>query len=569
LEDWITSTVLEVGHAQVAKTKDHLRPKITPWVFNEATSIERNLSLEGLGLVGYRVDLSSFKSSMAFKIASTLLGGAEHAEAFINLLLADMRLRGGIEMPDVDITDPRFAPRGGGWSFREDGGGDKNLRLYSWMPAAGHNNERLKLTQKVLQIQANAGLFDMKRVDEQANNILSRIWDALETSGILIPYGRTPAARVIDSTAIEVVRGENVTWYACSVCGTLTMHNCLSLCSNASCAGTLEVVDRNADHFVNHHHRWMASNLDIRSLSAKEHTAQWTPREAADVQQDFVNGKINVLSCSTTFELGVDVGELQSVMLRNMPPRTANYVQRAGRAGRRAGSAAFVLTFAKRAAHDMAVYKDPTDMIDGVMRTPYLSIENVRIATRHCYSIVFAEFLRWITEKGHTWKEVRDLFLDEDPKRRMLSLMTDFLQPKLPEEIRSALLRVVPSSLHEEVGLVDDSWIENYLALIKDVESSLNGDYELLSNLRTEAFSNNKDKKVKALGYTIYTLESMQSLGFLATKNLLPKYGFPVDTVEMDTSFGGDLGSKVRLNRDLTLAIGDYAPGNSVVAGGR
>src|SRR5699024_4863614 len=45
LEDWITSTVLEVGHAQVAKTKDHLRPKITPWVFNEATSIERNLSL--------------------------------------------------------------------------------------------------------------------------------------------------------------------------------------------------------------------------------------------------------------------------------------------------------------------------------------------------------------------------------------------------------------------------------------------------------------------------------------------------------------------------------------------
>src|SRR5699024_6447981 len=103
---------------------------------------ERNLSLEGLGLVGYRVDLSSFKSSMAFKIASTLLGGAEHAEAFINLLLADMRLRGGIEMPDVDITDPRFAQRGGGWSFRKDGGGDKHLRLYSWMTAAGHNNER-------------------------------------------------------------------------------------------------------------------------------------------------------------------------------------------------------------------------------------------------------------------------------------------------------------------------------------------------------------------------------------------------------------------------------------------
>src|SRR5699024_4555349 len=408
-----------------------------------------------------------------------------------------------------------------------------------------------------------------ERVKGLANDILGRIWDALDSYEVLIPYGRTPAARVIDSQALEVARGENLTWYSCSVCGTLTIHNCLSLCSNASCAGTLEVVDRKAEHFVNHHHRWLANNLDIRSLSAKEHTAQWTPREAADVQQDFVNGKINVLSCSTTFELGVDVGELQSVMLRNMPPRTANYVQRAGRAGRRAGSAAFVLTFAKRSAHDMAVYKDPTDMIDGVMRTPYLSIENVRIATRHCYSIVFAEFLRWITDQGQTWKEVRDLFLDEDPKKRMLSLMTDFLRPTVPQEIHDALLRVVPATLHQEIGPTDDSWVENYLDLIKDVESSLNGDYNLLSNLRTEAFSNHKDKKVRALGYTIYTLESMQSLGFLATKNLLPKYGFPVDTVEMDTSFGGDLGSKVRLNRDLTLAIGDYAPGNSVVAGGR
>ncbi|WP_443987444.1 helicase-related protein, partial [Mycobacterium marinum] len=65
-------------------------------------------------------------------------------------------------------------------------------------------------------------------------------------------------------------------------------------------------------------------------------------------------GKVNVLSCSTTFELGVDVGELQSVVMRNMPPKTANYVQRAGRAGRRAASAALVVTYANRSAHDLA-----------------------------------------------------------------------------------------------------------------------------------------------------------------------------------------------------------------------
>ena len=66
--------------------------------------------------------------------------------------------------------------------------------------------------------------------------------------------------------------------------------------------------------------------------------------EAAAIQQQLIRGEINVLSCSTTFELGVDVGELQAVMLRNMPPSTANYLQRAGRAGRRSGAAALVVT---------------------------------------------------------------------------------------------------------------------------------------------------------------------------------------------------------------------------------
>ena len=58
--------------------------------------------------------------------------------------------------------------------------------------------------------------------------------------------------------------------------------------------------------------------------------------------------EVNILSCSTTFELGIDVGELEAVFMRNMPPSAANYIQRAGQAGRRADSAAFVLTFAQR-----------------------------------------------------------------------------------------------------------------------------------------------------------------------------------------------------------------------------
>ena len=101
-------------------------------------------------------------------------------------------------------------------------------------------------------------------------------------------------------------------------------------------------------------------------MKAREHTAQLMSDEAADVQQEFVRGEVNALSCSTTFELGVDVGELQSVVMRNMPPTTANYVQRAGRAGRRTESAALVLTYAQRRSHDLSRFQDPK--VDGGRR---------------------------------------------------------------------------------------------------------------------------------------------------------------------------------------------------------
>ena len=108
------------------------------------------------------------------------------------------------------------------------------------------------------------------------------------------------------------------------------------------------------------HYRFLYRHLNPVPLVASEHTGQLASVEAADVQQQFLRGEINALSCSTTFELGVDVGELQSVVLRNMPPTTANYVQRAGRAGRRTDSAALVVTYAQRRSHDLSRYQDPS-----------------------------------------------------------------------------------------------------------------------------------------------------------------------------------------------------------------
>ncbi|PRC48960.1 hypothetical protein C6A85_77180, partial [Mycobacterium sp. ITM-2017-0098] len=143
----------------------------------------------------------------------------------------------------------------------------------------------------------------------------------------------------------------------------------------------------------------------------QEHTAQWDAEEAAKIQREFIDGKVNVLSCSTTFELGVDVGDLQSVVMRNMPPKTANYVQRAGRAGRRAASAALVVTYANRAAHDLAKYQDPVSMIAGQMRIPWVPVDNARIARRHAHSIALAAYFRHRAERdSQTWRQAGPFF---------------------------------------------------------------------------------------------------------------------------------------------------------------
>ena len=72
----------------------------------------------------------------------------------------------------------------------------------------------------------------------------------------------------------------------------------------------------------------------MEPLRIKEHTAQLSKDQQKNYQQAFIDKKINALSCSTTFEMGVDLGDLETVYLRDVPPSPANYVQRAGRAGR-------------------------------------------------------------------------------------------------------------------------------------------------------------------------------------------------------------------------------------------
>lgn len=302
--------------------------------------------------------------------------------------------------PDrVDVKDERFAPRNTRVRMRSTGS-DRARQIISWSPSgAAATNSRITFLRKVLAALSN---------DTPAERILEGCWKLLESGGFLAAEAdRGVGGQVyqLDHSMLSTTNGADCQWYQCDTCRVLTAFSVREICPNSRCTGNLKPFDLPAPRDDANHYRVVYQSMNTAPLTAREHTAQWNAKEAATIQREFIGGKVNVLSCSTTFELGVDVGDLQSVVMRNMPPKTANYVQRAGRAGRRAASAALVVTYAKRAAHDLAQYQNPIGMIAGRMRIPWVPIDNERIARRHAHSIALAAYFRHCYEqRNEKWK---------------------------------------------------------------------------------------------------------------------------------------------------------------------
>ncbi len=132
----------------------------------------------------------------------------------------------------------------------------------------------------------------------------------------------------------------------------------------------------------------------------QEHTAQIDSSLGAAFQREFAEGRVNVLSCSTTFEMGIDVGSLNNVFLGNMPPLTANYRQRAGRAGRRPGAAPYILTLCgSQSSYDRDYYDHPKNLFFGDIKPPRLYLDRPQFAARHFRAEALHDFLCFVDSK--------------------------------------------------------------------------------------------------------------------------------------------------------------------------
>ena len=323
----------------------------------ELTAIDDRQSLEGQGLLRIRLARPANQPPPS---ALTSLGlDREESWSLLAELVRSVRQQGALTMPDgVDPRDEAFDPRRGPIYVRGDGS-DPKRKVISWVPTRG-SNRRLDYLTRLLAVLGSQA--DPVQVLDECWAQLPNDWCAATT------VQRLGAVRQVDHRflALDAPSSADPVW-RCEQCRRVAPVSVRGVCPALRCDGKLVpsvAVEEDG------HYRHLYRTIRPVPMVVREHTAQLTSAYAADIQQQFVRGQVNALSCSTTFELGVDVGELQTVVLRNMPPTTANYVQRAGRAGRRTESAALAVTYAQRRSHDLSKYADPEAMIAGRFALP-------------------------------------------------------------------------------------------------------------------------------------------------------------------------------------------------------
>ena len=205
--------------------------------------------------------------------------------------------------------------------------------------------------------------------------------------------------------------------------------------------------------------------------------ADWYLNEAKTVLDEakIRNESISALFCSPTMELGVDIGSLSVVHLRNAPPNPANYAQRSGRAGR-SGQGALIFTYCSSySPHDRHYFKQQRELVAGTVMAPRLDLCNRELLASHLNAMVISEIgLPGLEESGGAKPSIMRLVKDDNDTMPLASEVRSGLQlsPKLFGELKVQFKRVI-HDFDEDLRIggeswYSDQWIEQNLGKVAD-----------------------------------------------------------------------------------------------------
>lgn len=425
--------------------------------------------------------------------------------------------------------------------------------IRSFLPVKGEENMIVRYVKKVFGCSSENAKGTLGIVF----NLLIQASEIAGSENFLVKHDKKDAYQ-INASKYVIKNYKTSKFYQCSKCGRLTPYNLRGKCVHDKCTGTLSEVNPD-EVLASNYYRKQYKEKKIESIVIQEHTAQLNRKQAKQYQLDFKNKKINILSCSTTFEMGIDIGGLETVFMRNVPPTPANYVQRAGRAGRRKDSAAYILTYCGTGSHDYTYFAEPEKMISGVINPPCFNVLNKKIIVRHLMA----------TSLGYFFRLNPDMFQNLDAfvisgggtkkfKQYMLSHpndLNDYINNKiLPEEQYDEYKNF---KWIDEMGGKDEKMTHFEEAILE-----LCNEYE---KAKEQALREDRGADSDYYKKQIESLKKQKVLDSLSQYCVIPKYGFPVDVVDLQIYENGVPTNKYAMSRDLKVAISEYAPDSEVI----
>jgi hypothetical protein len=254
---------------------------------------------------------------------------------------------------------------------------------------------------------------------------------------------------------------------------------------------------------------------------------------------------IDLLSVTTTMEVGVDIGDLRSVFQANMPPQRFNYQQRVGRAGRRGQAFSFVLTVCRGKSHDLHYFRHPEQITGDPPPPPFLTTSLNQIAQRLIFKQWLVAAFRHLREKHpRNWPGDELRFSPDNHgeffKVSFLKAQKEIWYPR----IRESLIALAPER-------------DRFTHLCTQGDKVRT--QEIIRALSADASMTAIDGAVQD--------PAMESKGLaeaLAERGLFPMYGMPTRSRLLHTRPTGrsaDTVSFASMDRDLDVAIHEFAPG--------
>jgi len=527
-------------------------------------------SLELMGLVGISYfnkddlpDINGLSKKIGLISKQTI--------TLIAYLLDGLRYQKAIKLPKgINADDSVFGPNRGNPRFIRQGKPSTGQVRFIGETARQRRRQYMGLVLEANRLDAS---------DENIKKVLTDIWDWLVDETDILTGSPTDGYQL---TTNSILFSTQFKWYRCKKCQRLLYRGTTLPCPYPNCGGKIEPVNISITQKENYFYKLFLE--DLIPIRVEEHTAQLDSHKGQEYQRLFNDGRINVLSCSTTFEMGIDLGDLQAIAMRNVPPTVANYRQRAGRAGRRTSGTAFILTWASARPHDQAYYDNPIEIIGGQVAVPGFVLDNEPILRRHINALLFSLFLRYRKIEGIETGKLRycgDFFDCDFSESPHISFLDKWIQ-KEKDGIKRNLKEFANLMSCNQKEIIENG-LRNFLSDIRRVNEEhyqpVTKYYreqiqQLAEKLKDTTIAPNNISNIdKQRGYyqrLLYRMRGINTYGFLinylSNKGVLPSYSFPLHTVELMLPYKARKIEHLRLERDLRLAIREYAPGSDIVA---